>query len=338
MIRPGRKFFAVALVLASLLFHLVTVALFTRQPDRFAAFTAIPIWIWGSAGLAISSFAFIFFRARLSLFITAVWAITILFMADETRPLARIGSEPLNPGSPGRFGGREVIRVATINWAGSEENFSEPIIRFKPDIIFIQEMPPEFRVRQLNEILFEGKGDYRYDKHTRCALVVRGVIEHHIPNPPELPFRSQQVRVRLPSGRKIELVNIHLQAASTNLSLWKRDCWRAHHHNRQARRQELSVTLQKLEKTNLNPKLPGVIIAGDFNAPAGDRIYRQLMDDYNDTFSEAGSGWGNTYHRTYPLLRIDHIFASNAFYTARSKVVTIAESDHRMVISDLVMK
>ena len=338
MSRPSRKSIAAAMVLASLGIHFVTVVLFSRQPDRFAAFTVIPIWIWGAVGLLLSTTAFLIFRAKLSLFVTAAWALTVLLVSDETRALARIGSDQLEAGRPARFGGREVVRVATINRAGSNENFSELIIRHQPDIIFIQEISHPYRLRQLNETLFEGRGDYRYDKHTRCGLVVRGLIEHHIPNPRELPYRNQQVRVKLPTGRRVELVNVHLQAASTDLSLWRRDCWRAHRHNRQRRRMEIAFTLQKLEKTNINPKLPAVIIAGDFNAPAGDRVFRLLGEDFSDTFSEAGSGWGNTYHRSFPLLRLDYIFASDAFYTARSKAVSISESDHRMVVSDLVFK
>ncbi len=335
MNRPGRKTFAGALVLAALGFHLVTVALYARQPDRFAAFTLFPIWIWGSVGLAISSSAFIFFRAPLALFTSAAWALTILFVADETRPLGRLGTEGLQPGTPGRFGGREVIRVATINWGGSAENFSEPIVRYQPDLIFIQEISHPYRLRQLNEILFEGRGDYRYDSKTRCGMVVRGEIEHQITNP---LYRSQQVRMRLPNGRRLELVNVHLQAASTDLSLWRRDCWRTHHHNRKLRRGELALALQILEKTNQNPVVPAVIIAGDFNAPAGDRIYRTLRKDYTDTFTVTGTGWGNTFHRSFPILRLDHIFASKAFVPARSRVVTIAESDHRMVVSDLILQ
>lgn len=338
MFRPSRKSLAAALVLASLAIHFGTVVLFSRQPDRFAAFTVIPVWIWGSIGLLLSSSAFLLFRAKLSLFATAVWTITVLLVADETRALARIGSDPLEPGPPSRFEGRDVVRVATINRAGSNENFSELIVRHQPDIVFIQEISHPYRLRQLNQTLFEGKGDYRYDKHTRCGLVVRGVIEHHIPNPRELPYRNQQARVKLPSGRRIELVNVHLQAASTDLNLWRRDCWRAHHHNRQRRRVEIAFTLQKLEKTNINPRIPAVIIAGDFNAPAGDRVFRILEEDFSDTFGEAGSGWGNTYHRSFPLLRLDYIFASQAFQTARSKAVRIKESDHRMVVSDLVFK
>ncbi len=101
---------------------------------------------------------------------------------------------------------------------------------------------------------------------------------------------------------------------------------------------EIAYTLRKLEKTNTGPRLSNVIIAGDFNAPAGDKVYRMLKHDFADTFDDAGSGWGNTFHRSFPILRIDHIFASRSFQAIRSKAVTVTESDHRMVISDLLIK
>ena len=57
------------------------------------------------------------------------------------------------------------------------------------------------------------------------------------------------------------------------------------------------------------------------------KLFMLKDNDFTDTFSEAGSGWGNTYHRAFPILRLDHIFASPAFYTARSKVVTSHHSN-----------
>ena len=39
-----------------------------------------------------------------------------------------------------------------------------------------------------------------------------------------------------------------------------------------------------------------------------------------------------------PLLRLDHVFASKAFIPVRSRVVSIPESDHRMIISDLILQ
>lgn len=335
MFRPSRKAISAALVIASLGFHLITVVLYVRQPDRFAAFTLFPIWVWGAVGLAFSSSAFLFLRAPLSLFTTAAWAITILLLADEARPLGRLGKTGLKPGTPERYEGRNVLRVATINWAGSPEDFSDAIVEYKPDIVFIQEIPHPYRLRELNDTLFDSRGDYRYDSRARCGVVVRGTIMQHIQNP---VYRSQQVRMSLPNGRLVELVNLHLQAASTDLRLWRRDCWRTHHHNRKLRRGELAFALQILEKTNRNPTLPAVLVAGDFNAPASDRVYRMLKKEFIDTYSESGTGWGNTYHRLFPILRLDHIFCSKAFIPVRSRTVGIGDSDHRMVVSDLIIR
>jgi hypothetical protein len=114
MYRPRRKAFGVALVVAALGFHLVTMALYTRQPDMFAAFTLFPIWVWGSIGLAFSCTAFLIFRAPLALFTSGVWAISILGLADETRSLGRIGKPSPEPGIPQRYDGRNIIRIVTI--------------------------------------------------------------------------------------------------------------------------------------------------------------------------------------------------------------------------------
>ena len=76
----------------SLLLHIFTVYCFSRQPDRFTAFTVMPIWLWGGIGLVLSSVAFYFLRASLSLIMTGVWAITLLVGADEAKVLANFGN------------------------------------------------------------------------------------------------------------------------------------------------------------------------------------------------------------------------------------------------------
>ena len=85
------------LVGSSLLLHALTVYCFARQPDRFAAFTVMPIWLWGGIGLVMSCTAFFFLRAPLSLIVTAVWAVPLLVGADEARVLANFGKSPPLP-------------------------------------------------------------------------------------------------------------------------------------------------------------------------------------------------------------------------------------------------
>jgi len=334
MVRPGKKAVGVVLVVLALGFHLITVILYTRQPDRFAAFTLLPIWVWGGLGLSLACSAFLFFRAPVALFATAAWTLTILILADEAKPLGRIGHERPRPGTPAPYGGRQVFRVASINWSASPGNFSADIIRYQPDVVFIQEIPHPYRLRQLNDALYQGKGDYRYDSQKSCGVVVRGEIERQIRSK---EYRSQHLTVKLPSGRRIELVNLHLQPASTDLRLWRRDCWRTHNFNRRLRREELGFALDILKAHSPFPHRP-TIVAGDFNAPANDSVYRLLEKDFVDAFGVSGVGWGNTYHRRLPILRLDQIHVTEAFIPARAGVVSIPESDHRMVVADLILR
>ena len=75
-----------------------------------------------------------------------------------------------------------------------------------------------------------------------------------------------------------------------------------------------------------------------FNAPATDIVHRQMARDYEDAFATAGTGCGDTFPRRFPILRIDHIYATRHFTPVRSKVVTTRFSDHRMVVADFILK
>lgn len=57
-----------------------------------------------------------------------------------------------------------------------------------------------------------------------------------------------------------------------------------------------------------NSKLPE-IICGDMNNSAFSFVYRSIRGNLNDTFEEAGSGFGKTYNFNYYPARIDYIFA-----------------------------
>ena len=77
-----------------------------------------------------------------------------------------------------------------------------------------------------------------------------------------------KVTVETNSGRHLELLNVHLQQATTNLRLWKRSCWHQHSNNRRQRFVELHYALETLKQKTAFPRLPA-IIAGDFNVYPG---------------------------------------------------------------------
>ncbi|MEJ6718190.1 MAG: endonuclease/exonuclease/phosphatase family protein [Akkermansiaceae bacterium] len=322
-----------ALLGLSLALHLFTVILYVRLPLRFAAFTVFPIWVWGSIGLILGIFSFIVYRARLSLLTVLIWTFTILIISDEARSLGRLGIEPLVEGPPKHHAGSKVLRVITFNCAG-RTNPTDAIRGFKPDIIFLQEIPYAYHLKHLIDELFNGNGDYRYDRSKACGVIVRGTINSQIKVP---KYRSQLLSAEMPNGRHLQLLNVHLQPAATNLRLFDRECWHEHSHNRNLRQTELSYALSVLKQKTSYPRIP-TIIAGDFNAPANDVVYRLLEPEFTDAFDEVGTGWANTYHRSLPLLRIDHIYGSEKLVPVRSRAFKRAKSDHRMVVADFIYR
>jgi endonuclease/exonuclease/phosphatase (EEP) superfamily protein YafD len=318
------------LVGLSLALHLVTVFCFSRQPDRFAAFTVLPIWLWGGFGLLASTLAFYFLRAPLSLIMTGCWAVTLLVGADEARVLANLGKPPPLPGRAAPHEGLPVLRVITLNCSlFAHGDPSNDLAAWEPDVVLLQEAFPH-QVRRIADVLYDGRGDYR--AHFTNGIVTRGKIQREVRNPNQ---RNQQISLELADGRSIEVVNVHLRTAATDLRFWNRSAWRDHRINRSLRRAELSTVQQILERTTSFPNSP-TLFGGDFNAPASDIVHRQLGFDFNDVFATAGTGWGNTYQRRFPILRIDHLYATRHFTPVRCRVVPTRHSDHRMVVADLV--
>lgn len=320
------------LVSLSLLLHAFTVYCFARQPDIFAAYTVMPIWLWGGIGLFLSTSAFYFFRAPLSLVITAVWASTLLVGADEARVLSHLGREAPLPGPAQPYDGLPVVRVLTVNCAAFQYGDPAPdIARWAPDIVLLQDVRPH-RVRQIADILYGGHGDYR--AHRYNGLVTRWKIQREVRNP-DPTLQNSQFTVALPGGNEIEIVNVHLRTAATDLRLWQPSAWKTHRNNRVQRLKELALVEQILTQTTSFPNTP-TIFGGDFNAPATDVVHRHLARDFTDSFATVGSGWGNTFHRQFPMLRIDYLYATRHFTPVRSSVAITRASDHRMLVTDFL--
>lgn len=133
------------MVAISLLLHLFTVYCYARQPDALAAFTVIPIWVWGGFGLLLSSAAFYFLRASLSLVMSGVWAVTLLVGADEARVLANLGKSPPLPGKAEPYEGKPLLRVITMNCAVfGHGNPASDVALWQPDIVLLQDA---FRIK-----------------------------------------------------------------------------------------------------------------------------------------------------------------------------------------------
>lgn len=319
------------LVLSSLALHFVTVYAYSRKPDILATYTVFPFWMWCLLGILLSSAGFLFFKRTLALCVATLWVFTMLLGSDEASAIANMNKPELQQARPKIALESNLVRVVTLNCAGIGTGPLQTVSAFEPDIIFLQEMQHPYRLRQIVEELYGGKGDYRF--HKSNAIITRGKIEREVS---DIYRRTQHLTTRLPDGSALELVNVHLPNAETRLDIWDLDCWVAHTLRRRHRRVELSLALQMLERSSNFPNQPA-IVAGDFNAPASDAVYDLMESDFNNAFEDAGRGWGNTYHAKFPILRIDHIFATRHFTARSAAVIPIEGSDHKMVVTDLIL-
>lgn len=337
-----RRWFPRILIIASLGLHVFTAACYIRQPDMMAAFTVYPIWMWGLIGLFLAANAFVFWRAPLSLMLVTLWSLTILIASDESHALARIGQEAPEPGPSKPYQSQDTIRICTLNWGGKKhtkdevKRQAELVASYHPDIVFLQEIHP-WQARMIADELYGGGGDYRTGANS--AIITRWKVHVAIHNPMQ---HSQHATLMLPpslehpEGRLVDCINFHLRSANTDMRLWRRSCWRGHSANRKLQRREVTYSLAILQNSTPFPTRP-VIAAGDFNAPATDPLHDLLRAHFNDSFSEAGTGWANTWHRRVPLHRIDYIYTGPLLKAVRSHTVIAPASDHRMLVSDFLL-
>lgn len=64
-----------------------------------------------------------------------------------------------------------------------------------------------------------------------------------------------------------------------------------------------------------------VLLSGDFNDTPTSYVYNELSNLLEDTFMDAGEGFGNTWNGLFPDYRIDYIFHDSAFSTISLKVI-----------------
>jgi vancomycin resistance protein VanJ len=78
-----------------------------------------------------------------------------------------------------------------------------------------------------------------------------------------------------------------------------------------------------------------VVLLGDFNTPPESVLFRRVWSGYANAFSDAGWGWGYTFHTRRTAVRIDHILVGGGGRAAGCWVGPDVGSPHRPVLADL---
>jgi endonuclease/exonuclease/phosphatase (EEP) superfamily protein YafD len=144
-------------------------------------------------------------------------------------------------------------------------------------------------------------------------------------------------------GRLIDVAAVHLlrteayeESGSRVPSLF-RTARQYQTAERDAAAAELSANLSRTGRP--------AVLAGDFNMTASSRSYDLVAARFEDSFREAGWGFGHTYPSalnslgvSLPLLRVDYIFHSPELVALRAMVGPPGGSDHLPLIADLATR
>ncbi len=324
------------LPLGALVLHVVIFVSYARRWDKLAALTVFPFWAWGLLGMGLAGFAWLLTRQRFALAVTLLWLGTVLIFSDETRPLLRswharpeLGPPPAAPD------GSRVRRIITLNCKAGFFNpqAAREVVPWAPDVVLLQESTDPSVLQQVARELYGGNPADHAVGTWECGIITRGRILRSVTG--NLPS-SLSATIQFDDGTLLEAASVHLRGAETDVRLYKREALFKHAINRVTRRADLQklVTLQTL----MNGER-AALIGGDFNAPAGDAIFRLLKSaGFTDGMAAVGSGWPDTFPNAAPMLRIDHLWNNARLVPVRGRVVRTLHSDHRMVICDYVLK
>lgn len=314
-----------AILLFSTFLWAVTTIFFIGVWDHVAAVTVFPQWSWSLVGGVCATIAWRLLgrRARLPAILLTLWLIATLIFADNLVPVVRglaYGSAPPDRARSGAF------RIATLNCASSSSAAGE-VMQFKPDIILLQECPVSNEVVRLAREWFGENASFvvGFD----CAVVARHPLRMC---EARLPVHYTRAIVSFSSDREAVVTSLRLTPPLGNVDLWNPGTWRAYLEDRRLRTRQLQSVL---DAPPTNPDLPE-ILGGDFNAPAGDGIYK-LLGGFRDSHRVAGRGLGNTALNTMPFFRPDQIWLKRLLPVSSYAVRTV-HSDHRMVVADVLLE
>lgn len=301
-----------------ILFAWLLFAAYRFRPDFLAAVTVLPAWIWLAAALPGIWFLR---RRRLAGGLFALsWLLFAACHVEEPRSLVRGWISPVEESS---FA--PALRLVTLNCGGGQAAALADLKPLRPDVIFLQEPPPRLDVEDLVRDLYGSEGDFLYDLDT--AILVRGTLEEVGRNGSRM-FYSYAVAV-LQGGDPVHLVSLRLATGHVQVNIGNLDCWDTHRRHRRRQMAQLREIAAAL------PPDASQMVAGDFNAPQGDKIFSLLGPRMSDAFAAAGKGLGNTILNDRPVLRIDQIWVSDDFAVLQAFARASSVSDHRLVVADV---
>ena len=204
-----------------------------------------------------------------------------------------------------------------------------------PEVLSVQEYHPH---KNIDLSFFKYKYEHLSGKKTKYGQAI--FSQFPIVNSGSIEFpdtANNAIFADVVKGKDtIRVYNIHLESMRIDTkvqNLKKEDSERLFKRiGTTFKMQEFQTELFLTHKKQCKYKM---VICGDFNNTAFSYVYRKIKGDLNDTFKEAGNGFGRTYDFKFFPVRIDFIFADEAFSVNGFKAYNDHYSDHYPIMATL---
>jgi endonuclease/exonuclease/phosphatase (EEP) superfamily protein YafD len=276
----------------------------------------LPRWPWGLP-LVPLALAAALLRPRLLLVLLVAGVVVAWPLMGLCLPWRTLLSGP-----PASFR----CRVLTCNVHENPFGILTAIQETQPDIVALQDWPGHAGVTFPDDWHVRALGQF--------VVASRYPIRELVALEPTPRLRNMVVRATLetPVG-PVRLYNLHLVTPRTALVEVRQRLWKGGESLQASSdwRREQSEAIAAWIDQGQCPFL----VAGDFNTPCDSTLFGAIWSRYTDAFTEAGLGWGYTYHMNRTALRIDHILAGPGWRCRSCWVGPEVGSEHRPVLADL---
>lgn len=102
----------------------------------------------------------------------------------------------------------------------------------------------------------------------------------------------------------------------------------------QSRRPAMEKLISNLAEMNERPTL----LMGDFNTPSSSVLFDPLRANFSNAFDAAGHGFNVTWPVPVPIMDLDQVWASAHWDILACDIRSSIRSDHRMLVTDLIVK
>jgi len=222
------------------------------------------------------------------------------------------------------------------NWI-SEDNVETQIIELikeeQPDIISFQEYHPHNNVdlsfyKYKYEELSGQQIKYGQAIFSKYPIVQSGSIG--FPDTGNNAIFADVVK----GEDTIRIYNVHLQSSGINADVENLNTEKSEHLLKcvvktfKIQQSQAELIIKHKETSPYK-----MIICGDFNNTPYSFVYREIRGELNDTFEEAGNGFGRTFDFKYFPVRIDFILTDKSFKINGFKSYDNKLSDHYPILA-----